>query len=142
MMESAQLPSEGTPLDRGLRALCGIAAFYRIGTDPVQLARELALSAREADEADLIRAARLVGLKARLVALHYFAGFTGDQAAAIPGDSSEYGRPPRGVRPCLAAARGLRRRRPGRKLLRLLVLNRALRCIDQWSPAVPTGGPS
>ena len=68
MMESAQLPSEGTPLDRGLRALCGIAAFYRIGTDPVQLARELALSAREADEADLIRAARLVGLKARLVA--------------------------------------------------------------------------
>ena len=68
MMESARLPSEATPLDRGLRALCGIAAYYRIGADPVQLARELALSAREAEEADLIRAARLVGLKALLVA--------------------------------------------------------------------------
>ena len=68
MMETAPPPSEGTPLDPGLRALCGIAAYYRIGADPAQLARELALGARQADEADLIRAARLVGLKARLVA--------------------------------------------------------------------------
>ena len=43
MMETAPPLSEGTPLDRGLRALCGIAAYYRIGADPVQLARELAL---------------------------------------------------------------------------------------------------
>ena len=67
MMETARPLSEGTPLDSGLRALCGIAAYYRIGADPTQLARELALGARPADEADLIRAARLVGLKARLV---------------------------------------------------------------------------
>ena len=67
MMETAPPPGEGTPLDRGLRALCGIAAYYRIGADPVQLARELALGAREADEGDLIRAAKLIGLKARLV---------------------------------------------------------------------------
>ena len=46
MMETAPPPGEGTPLDRGLRALCGIAAYYRIGADPVQLARELALGAR------------------------------------------------------------------------------------------------
>ena len=66
-METAPPPGEGTPLDRGLRALCGIAAYYRIGADPVQLARELALGAREANEGDLIRAAKLVGMRARLV---------------------------------------------------------------------------
>ena len=67
MMETAPPLSDGTPLDPGLRALCGIAAYYRIGADPVQLARELALGARQANEADLIRAAALIGLKARLV---------------------------------------------------------------------------
>ncbi len=67
MMETAPPLSEGMPLDPGLRALCGIAAYYRIGADPVQLARELALGARQADEADLIRAAMHIGLKARLV---------------------------------------------------------------------------
>ena len=46
MLETAPPLSEGMPLDRGLRALCGIAAYYRIGADPVQLARELALGAR------------------------------------------------------------------------------------------------
>jgi ATP-binding cassette, subfamily B, bacterial HlyB/CyaB len=68
MLETAPPLSEGTPLDPGLRALCGVAAYYRIGADPVQLARELALGARQADEGDLIRAAGLIGLKARLVA--------------------------------------------------------------------------
>src|SRR5580698_1658855 len=67
MKETAPPLSEGTPLDPGLRALCGIAAYYRIGADPVQLARELALGARQADEGDLIRAAGRIGLKARLV---------------------------------------------------------------------------
>src|SRR3984957_3280149 len=67
MMETAPPPSEGRPLDPGLRALCGIAAYYRIGADPVQVARELALGARQAGEGDLIRAAKLIGLKARLV---------------------------------------------------------------------------
>ena len=46
MMETAPPVSEATPLDAGLRALCGIAAYYRIGADPVQLARELALGDR------------------------------------------------------------------------------------------------
>ena len=79
MMETAPPPGEGTPLDRGLRALCGIAAYYRIGADPVQLARELALGAREADEGDLIRAAKLVGLRARLVAK-----VTAERLATLP----------------------------------------------------------
>ncbi len=66
MMEMTPPRSETPPLDPGLRALCGIAAYYRIAADPVQLARALALGERAADETDLIRAAKLVGLKARL----------------------------------------------------------------------------
>ena len=79
MMETAPPVSEATPLDAGLRALCGIAAYYRIGADPVQLARELALGDREADESDLIRAARMVGLKARLVSK-----VTAERLATLP----------------------------------------------------------
>src|SRR5271163_3360263 len=79
MMETAPPVSEATPLDAGLRALCGIAAYYRIGADPVQLARELALLDREADEFDLIRAAQIVGLKARLVT-----GLTTERLAKLP----------------------------------------------------------
>ncbi len=56
-----------TLLDPGLRALCGIGAYYRIGADPAHLARELALGDREADEFDLIRAAQMIGMKARLI---------------------------------------------------------------------------
>ena len=47
MIETAPPLSDGRPLDGGLRALCGIAAYYRIGADPVQLARELALGPRQ-----------------------------------------------------------------------------------------------
>ena len=79
MMETAPPLSEGTPLDQGLRALCGVAAYYRIGADPVQIARELALGARQANEADLIRAARLIGLRARLVSK-----ITAERLATLP----------------------------------------------------------
>jgi subfamily B ATP-binding cassette protein HlyB/CyaB len=51
----------------GLRALCGIAAYYRIAADPAHLVKELALSGAEADDTDLVRAAKLIGLKARVV---------------------------------------------------------------------------
>ena len=63
--ELISVPPE--PLDSGLRALCGIAAFYRIAADPRHLANELALTGRLADERDLIRAAAMIGLKARVV---------------------------------------------------------------------------
>lgn len=53
--------------DSGLRALCGIAAFYRIAADPKHLETELALMGRLAHEPDLVRAARLIGLKARII---------------------------------------------------------------------------
>ena len=38
--------------------------YYRIGADPARLQRELALGVRQADELDLIRAARLIGMRA------------------------------------------------------------------------------
>ncbi|MGY3581598.1 subfamily B ATP-binding cassette protein HlyB/CyaB [Bradyrhizobium sp. USDA 4341] len=53
-------------VDPGLAALCGIAAYYRIAVDPATLARELALVAG-AGPGDVVRAAKLAGLKARLV---------------------------------------------------------------------------
>src|ERR1700722_7284995 len=63
-----ELPSEPTaiPLDAGLRALCGIAAYYRVAADPGHLARELALQERPADENEIVRAAMLIGMKPRL----------------------------------------------------------------------------
>jgi len=57
-----------SPLDySGFRALCGIAAFYRIAADPAHLQRELALHEREPAEKDIVRAAATIGLKARIV---------------------------------------------------------------------------
>ena len=57
----------GDRLDTGLLSLCGIASFFRIATDANRLKRELALHEREATAEDLIRASRLIGLKARVV---------------------------------------------------------------------------
>lgn len=59
--------TEASVIATGLPALCGIAAYFRIAADPVYLHRELALTKEEAKPEDILRAARLVGLKARLV---------------------------------------------------------------------------
>src|ERR1700722_8082024 len=63
------VPSEpdAVPLDAGLRALCGIAAYYRVAADPGHLSRELALRDQPANETDIVRAAILIGLKAKLL---------------------------------------------------------------------------
>ena len=66
-------------LDTGLLSLCGIASFFRIATDQNQLRRELSLLDRVAAPEDLLRAARLVGLKARVVGK-----VTADRLARIP----------------------------------------------------------
>src|SRR5438270_230551 len=55
------------PVDTGLRAIVGIAGYYRIAADAHQIERELALTGRLSNEDDLSRAARLVGLKARVL---------------------------------------------------------------------------
>ncbi|SCX36085.1 type I secretion system permease/ATPase [Agrobacterium rosae] len=54
-------------IDSGLRALCGVAAFYRISSDPDRLQHDLALRGRQSDNRDILRAANRVGLKARSV---------------------------------------------------------------------------
>ncbi len=67
-MTQAAAPMTPVPKhDAGLRALCGIAAYYRIAADPIHLQRELALVGRDAGVTELIRASGLIGLKARRV---------------------------------------------------------------------------
>ena len=63
---NAHTPADAAaaPVDSGLRALCGIAAFFRIAADPMHLASELALT-RAAGEREILRAAGRIGLKAR-----------------------------------------------------------------------------
>jgi hypothetical protein len=66
MNDPSSIPP-GIKVDDGLLCLCGIASFFRIATDSDFLTRELSLFDRKATEEDLIRAARLVGLKARVI---------------------------------------------------------------------------
>src|SRR3954469_21941371 len=67
MNQRVDLPEIAAPIDTGLRAIVGIAGYYRIAADPHQIERELGLTGRLSNEDDLIRAARLVGLKARVI---------------------------------------------------------------------------
>ncbi|MGO9473603.1 MAG: type I secretion system permease/ATPase [Rhodomicrobium sp.] len=53
--------------DPGLSALCGVSSYYRIPANPLELRRQLSLSEQPADFPDLVRAAQLLGLKARWV---------------------------------------------------------------------------
>ena len=63
----------------GLCALAAIAAYYRIATDPAHLLRELALHERTATGKDLVLAAKLLRLKARIVEFG-----TGERLAGLP----------------------------------------------------------
>jgi subfamily B ATP-binding cassette protein HlyB/CyaB len=60
-------PLQAPPVDSGLEALAGVAAYFRIRADSVQISRELALGGRPAGSNDLLRAARRIGLRARVV---------------------------------------------------------------------------
>ncbi|MBV1706391.1 MAG: type I secretion system permease/ATPase [Hyphomicrobiales bacterium] len=53
--------------DTGLCALALISSYYRIAAEPAQLRHQLALSGRFAAASDLVRAARLLGLKSRIL---------------------------------------------------------------------------
>jgi subfamily B ATP-binding cassette protein HlyB/CyaB len=55
-------------LDTGLVALVMVAGYYRIAANPAQLRRQLALGQQNAGAEDIVRAARLLGLKARIIA--------------------------------------------------------------------------
>jgi subfamily B ATP-binding cassette protein HlyB/CyaB len=66
-VETVETAERHIRADTGLLSLCGIAAFYRIAADARHLARELALESRDAEARDVVRAAGLLGLKARIV---------------------------------------------------------------------------
>lgn len=66
MLNDLTDPAPVSP-DAGLHGLAGIAAYFRIPADPIHLARELALGDRPAEAPDIVRAAKLLGLKARIV---------------------------------------------------------------------------
>jgi subfamily B ATP-binding cassette protein HlyB/CyaB len=59
--------SQTEAADTGLACLAMIAGYYRIAGDPTQLAHQLALTGRVADSEDIVRAANLLGLKARII---------------------------------------------------------------------------
>src|SRR5271156_5362230 len=67
MNQAVPIESDTVPLDAGLRALCGIAAYYHVAADPGHLSRELALQDRQGAEKDILPGAMLIGLKAKLV---------------------------------------------------------------------------
>ena len=58
---------EPLQVDNGLRALCLVAGYYRIAAQAEVIAKQLALDEPAAVD-DLLRAVKLVGLKARHVA--------------------------------------------------------------------------
>ena len=63
----AQVDASAVPLDTGLSALALIAGYYRIAAEPAQMKHELAIVGRDAQADDLLRAAKRIGLKARIV---------------------------------------------------------------------------
>ncbi len=58
--------SEALDIDSGLKALCLVAGYYRIAAQPEVISKQLALG-ELAGADDLLRAAKIVGLKARHV---------------------------------------------------------------------------
>ena len=67
MTETSAPANDVTIPDSGLVTLSRIAAYYRIAADPAQLAHVFALGQRAATSEDLVRAAKSLGLKARIV---------------------------------------------------------------------------
>jgi subfamily B ATP-binding cassette protein HlyB/CyaB len=65
MSTSSSTGAQSLELDSGLRALCGILAYYRIAAEPSLIQRELALGGRQTETIDLFRAAKRLGLRAR-----------------------------------------------------------------------------
>ena len=73
MNELAPAGTSGQPIpkvDSGLACLCAIAGHFRILANPAHLKRELALGESMAMSEDLVRAAKLAGMKARIIATY------------------------------------------------------------------------
>jgi len=66
-------------VDPGLAAISLIAGYYRVAADDAHLQHQLALTGRLAGAEDLVRASRLLELKARIIR-----GVTGKRLGALP----------------------------------------------------------
>ena len=66
-------------VDPGLFALCGIAGYYKLAADPIHLARELALGGRKSEPEDIVRAAKILHLRARILQ-----GVSQERMQAVP----------------------------------------------------------
>src|SRR5262245_9278085 len=65
---SGSLGTDASPVvDSGLWALAAIASHYRIAAHPAQVAHDLGLHGRPSTSQDIVRAARRLGLKAKLL---------------------------------------------------------------------------
>src|SRR5574337_154656 len=71
----SQAEAENAPTDSGLIALTIVAAFHHIPSDVRQINHELGLGQRMASPPDIVRAAKMVGLKSRVL--------TGQKAARL-----------------------------------------------------------
>src|SRR5579862_8176900 len=67
MNEAAPTGLQPVEIDHGLVALCQIASFYRVPSDPTHLQHQLALNGRAASSEDIVRAAKLLKLKSRIL---------------------------------------------------------------------------
>jgi subfamily B ATP-binding cassette protein HlyB/CyaB len=67
MNEPSQIRLQNVEIDHGLAALCQIAGFYRIPSDPSQLQHQLALNGRASTSEDIVRAAKILKLKSRIL---------------------------------------------------------------------------
>ncbi|WP_051440874.1 ATP-binding cassette, subfamily B, bacterial HlyB/CyaB (plasmid) [Ensifer sp. WSM1721] len=79
---SAAIPELEQQTDNGLRALCLVAGYYRIAAQAEVIAKQLAFSEPALTD-DLVRAAKLIGLKARHVAAVSLARLSGLPTPAI-----------------------------------------------------------
>nr|WP_026620359.1 type I secretion system permease/ATPase [Ensifer sp. WSM1721] len=82
MSHSAAIPELEQQTDNGLRALCLVAGYYRIAAQAEVIAKQLAFSEPALTD-DLVRAAKLIGLKARHVAAVSLARLSGLPTPAI-----------------------------------------------------------
>lgn len=83
MNNSHAAMTDNAPDNGGISCLCAISAFYRIASDPEQIRRELSLQGKQISEDDLLRAAQLIGLKARVIEVTSIERFSRVPAPAI-----------------------------------------------------------
>lgn len=76
-------PADAQQIDSGLTCLAAVCGYYFISVDPKQIAHELGLGSDTASGRDIVRAARLMKLRGRIVAKPAFQKLAGAMLPAI-----------------------------------------------------------